>query len=116
MGLHEGLGPREPGSATYQPRPGVPAALRADVMQQSHGVRAYTPVMSTRNLPDQHGDLPRIGRPATSALLSAGITSLAEVAQWSERDLRALHGVGPKAIRLLREALADRGLSLHNDA
>jgi hypothetical protein len=29
-----------------------------------------------------------------------------------ERDLAQLHGVGPKALRILREALAERGLSL----
>jgi len=30
---------------------------------------------------------------------------------WTERDVLALHGVGPKAVRILREALAQRGLS-----
>jgi hypothetical protein len=29
----------------------------------------------------------------------------------AEQDLLRLHGVGPKAIRLLREALAEAGLS-----
>jgi hypothetical protein len=28
-----------------------------------------------------------------------------------ERELARLHGVGPKALRILREALAERGLS-----
>ena len=36
--------------------------------------------MSTRDLPEQIGDLPRIGRPANSALLTIGVTTLAEVA------------------------------------
>ena len=36
--------------------------------------------MSTRDVPAQLGDLPPIGRPANSALLHAGITSLAELA------------------------------------
>ena len=57
------------------------------------------------------GDLPRsIGRPATGALHAVGITTLAQVAERSEREVLALHGVGPKAVRLLREALYDRGL------
>lgn len=60
--------------------------------------------MSTR-------DLPPIGRPATSALLEAGITTLAQVAASSRRDLLAMHGVGPRAIRLLAEALSERGLT-----
>ncbi|MFO6451437.1 MULTISPECIES: hypothetical protein [unclassified Aeromicrobium] len=57
------------------------------------------------------GDLPTsIGRPATGALHAVGITTLAQVAERSEREVLALHGVGPKAVRLLREALSDRGL------
>ncbi|RCK69443.1 hypothetical protein DT076_11215 [Desertihabitans brevis] len=71
--------------------------------------------MSTRDVPEQVGDLPRIGRPATSALLSADLTTLEQVARWSERDLLALHGVGPRAVRLLQEALAERGLALADE-
>ena len=67
--------------------------------------------MSTRDTPAQIGDLPPIGRPANSALLLAGITSLAQVSQHPSSELLALHGVGPKAIRLLEAALAERGLS-----
>ncbi len=53
-----------------------------------------------------------IGRPATRALLGAGIDSLDLVAGRSEAELLALHGVGPKAVRVLKEELAGRGLSL----
>jgi predicted flap endonuclease-1-like 5' DNA nuclease len=67
--------------------------------------------MSTRHLPAQIGDLPPIGRPANGALLAAGITTLAQVAGHRRRDLLALHGVGPKAISILSDALAERGLS-----
>ncbi|MFT4189282.1 MAG: hypothetical protein QM621_11950 [Aeromicrobium sp.] len=57
------------------------------------------------------GDLPRaIGRPATSALHAAGITTLDEVAARPQAEIAALHGVGPKAVRLLGEALAERGI------
>ena len=35
-----------------------------------------------------------------------------QLPQWTERELLAIHGVGPKAIRILREELAARGLSL----
>ncbi|GAB3647108.1 helix-hairpin-helix domain-containing protein [Glycomyces tarimensis] len=55
------------------------------------------------------GDLPKgIGRPATRALANAGITTLDQVARLSDADLKALHGVGPKAVRMLREALDAR--------
>lgn len=60
-----------------------------------------------------HSDLPTaIGRPATRALLAAGITTLDDVAERSETELLALHGVGPKAVRILSEALAEQGRAL----
>ncbi|WP_146792872.1 helix-hairpin-helix domain-containing protein [Agrococcus baldri] len=68
--------------------------------------------MSTRGLPEQIGDLPKIGRPAASALLTIGVTTLDGVAAMGEAELLALHGVGPKAVRILREALEQRGSSL----
>lgn len=55
-------------------------------------------------------DLPRIGRPATNALANVGITTLDQIAAREPAELLALHGVGPKAIRILREALAERGV------
>ncbi len=59
------------------------------------------------------GDLPKaIGNPATRALVGAGITSLEGVVRLSERELHALHGVGPRAVRILSEALAASGRSL----
>lgn len=55
------------------------------------------------------GDLPKaIGRPATQALANAGITTLEQVAELSDSELNALHGVGPKAVRIIREALEAR--------
>lgn len=54
-------------------------------------------------------DLPAaIGKPATRALLGAGITTLDDVAARPEGELLALHGVGPKAIGILEAALAER--------
>lgn len=66
--------------------------------------------MSTRDTPARIGDLPAIGRPANTALLAIGVTTLEQVAQHRAAELLALHGVGPRAIRLLEEALAERGL------
>ncbi len=58
-------------------------------------------------------ELPRgIGRPATSALAVEGVTRLDQVARFTERELLALHCVGPKAVSLLKSELAARGLSL----
>jgi hypothetical protein len=57
-------------------------------------------------------DLPKIGAPATRALASIGVTTLVEVAERSEAELLALHGFGPRALGILREALAAQGLGL----
>ncbi|NKR99168.1 hypothetical protein GS473_21900 [Rhodococcus hoagii] len=65
---------------------------------------------------DTTGDLPAgIGRPATRALAQAGITTLEAVAQHSTKDLLALHGVGPKALRVLTDSLGERGLGFRTD-
>ena len=57
--------------------------------------------------------LPRsIGAPATRALTAAGYTELSQLAGVPATELAKLHGVGPKALRLLQEALDDRGMSL----
>ena len=59
------------------------------------------------------GGLPRtIGAPATRALTAAGYTSLSRLAGVPAAGLLALHGVGPKAIARLQEALQQQGLSL----
>lgn len=71
--------------------------------------------MSTRDVPEQVGDLPCIGRPATSALLQLDVTTLEQVARLRRSELLALHGVGPKAVRLLDDALAERGLAFAAD-
>ncbi|MFF9915487.1 DNA-binding protein [Streptomyces sp. NPDC013457] len=58
-------------------------------------------------------DLPRgIGAPATRALTAAGYTTLDALAGVPATELAALHGVGPKALRVLQESLEERGLSL----
>ena len=57
--------------------------------------------------------LPRsIGAPATRALTAAGYTELGQLADVPAAELAKLHGVGPKALRLLQEALKERGMSL----
>lgn len=48
--------------------------------------------------------LPKIGAPATRALADAGITRLSHLKGKREADLLKLHGVGQKAIQILREA------------
>ena len=60
-------------------------------------------------------ELPRIGAPATRALATIGVTRLGQLTAHRAVDLLALHGIGPRAIGLLRQALAEQGLSLRHD-
>ncbi|WP_412538343.1 DNA-binding protein [Longispora sp. K20-0274] len=53
-----------------------------------------------------------IGAPATRALTAAGYVDLDQLAGVPVAELRKLHGVGPKALRVLQEALEARGASL----
>ena len=54
--------------------------------------------------------LPAIGASTTRALTSAGLTTLEAVAAVPEQELAAMSGVGPVALRKLRDALAEHGL------
>ncbi|GAA1461100.1 hypothetical protein NE857_23515 [Nocardiopsis exhalans] len=74
-------------------------------------------VAAEHAVPGKVGDLPRgIGRPATQALVQAGFTTLAEVSSMTRPELLALHGVGPKAVRVLDEAFAEAGLKFSTPA
>jgi predicted flap endonuclease-1-like 5' DNA nuclease len=62
---------------------------------------------------DEKTNLPKIGQPATQALEAAGVTRMEQLCEWREKDLLKLHGVGPKAIRILKEVMAEKGLSFN---
>ncbi|MBX3061965.1 MAG: DNA-binding protein [Anaerolineae bacterium] len=61
--------------------------------------------------PKRGGFPPNLSQPALRALENAGYHNLNQLTAITEKDLLALHGMGAKGIRLLREALAERGLS-----
>lgn len=68
--------------------------------------------MAQNDRPQQSSDLPAtLAAPARRALASVGYTSLAQLSAASEAELLKLHGMGPKAIGQLREALAAQGLA-----
>jgi len=60
---------------------------------------------------NEEGDAfpPGMGKPAIRALETAGYTRLAQLTQVTEAELLQLHGMGPKAIGILREALKAAG-------
>ncbi|MBN8657776.1 MAG: DUF1801 domain-containing protein [Anaerolineae bacterium] len=56
-------------------------------------------------------NFPKIGSPATRALEAAGYTNLKQLTKVTEAEIAQLHGMGPKALRILSEALKAEGLS-----
>jgi hypothetical protein len=53
-------------------------------------------------------DFPKIGKPALRALQAAGFVPLEQLTGITELELSKLHGMGPKALSLLCEALLEK--------
>ena len=60
-------------------------------------------------------NFPKIGAPATRALEVAGYTNLKQLTRVTESEIAQLHGIGPKALRILHEALKAQDLSFKQD-
>ena len=58
-----------------------------------------------------NSNFPKIGSPATRALEAAGYTNLKQLTKVTETELAQLHGMGPKALGILRDTLKADGLS-----
>ncbi|MEU4243267.1 hypothetical protein [Actinoplanes sp. NPDC026619] len=69
-----------------------------------------------RSEPEPGIPLPHLGVAATRALTASGVVRLEQVAELSEGEVRALHGVGPYALRHLRTAMDAAGLAFRDDA
>jgi hypothetical protein len=54
--------------------------------------------------------LSTLAAPARRALENEGIATVRKLSQWTERDIRQLHGMGPSTIPKLRAALKRAGL------
>ena len=54
---------------------------------------------------------PKIGAPAMRALEAAGYSHLEQLTKVTEAELGQLHGMGTKALGILRETLKEKGLS-----
>lgn len=52
-----------------------------------------------------------IGKVAPRGLADAGYTRLKQLTKVTEAELLKIHGVGPKAVRILREVLKEKGMS-----
>jgi hypothetical protein len=68
--------------------------------------------MKSKQHEQQETDFPTgMGKPAQRALAGAGYVRLEQLTQVSEAEILELHGMGPKAMEVLRRALEARGLS-----
>jgi len=54
---------------------------------------------------------PRLGKVASRELALNGYTRYEQLTRVSAKELLRIHGIGPKAIRILEEELAARGLA-----
>ncbi|RPJ19024.1 MAG: hypothetical protein EHM33_30965 [Chloroflexi bacterium] len=96
--------------------PGGRIHLRFHILKQEKGDSVKT--TASKNKADSSGpsesDFPKISQPALRALTGAGIQRLEQLTKFSEAEIKQLHGMGPKALGQLGQALADRGLSFAN--
>lgn len=58
--------------------------------------------------------LPKLAAPARRALAGAGYTHLEQFAEATEFEVLRLHGMGPNAMNVLRDALKEHGLSFRD--
>jgi ERCC4-type nuclease len=83
--------------------------------KNQRSARALTTSTRKKSTPNKlagsvkEGFPPGIAQPALRALAGAGYTSLEQLTKVREADLSKLHGMGPKAIGIIRAALKARG-------
>ena len=68
------------------------------------------PICAAENKPES-GFLSLLSAPARGALEHEGIVTLAQLSKYSEKDILRIHGIGPKSLPTLRQALSDAGMS-----
>ncbi|MFJ7725314.1 RNA polymerase alpha subunit C-terminal domain-containing protein [Neobacillus sp. NPDC097160] len=63
----------------------------------------------------ENGFLSLLSAPARRALENNGITSLQELAKYSEKEILQFHGMGPASLPKLKSAMNENGLSFCNE-
>lgn len=63
---------------------------------------------------NKHEFPPSIGKVAYRNLISQGIMSLEQACKFTEKELLHIHGVGPKAVKIIKEELLKLNKSLKN--
>jgi hypothetical protein len=67
------------------------------------------------NAAPNDGFLSKLAGPARGALEHEGITTLEKLSQYTEKEILNIHGIGPKSIPTLKDALAEAGLTFRDD-
>ncbi|MDF2905143.1 MAG: hypothetical protein K0R34_464 [Herbinix sp.] len=57
----------------------------------------------------------KLGKPANRALQNNGIETIDQLTEYTEKELLALHGFGPKALGILQKVLEEEGLLLKEE-
>lgn len=72
--------------------------------------------MKTQKDHQQETNLPAgLAQPARRALAGIGIQRLEQLTNFSEAEIKQLHGIGPNALSQLRRALAENNLSFADE-
>lgn len=71
------------------------------------------PICDEERKPES-GFLSTLSAPARRALENHGITTLVQLATYSEKEILQLHGIGPASIPKLRASLEENGYSFKN--
>ncbi|HEY1037123.1 MAG TPA: DNA-binding protein [Candidatus Paceibacterota bacterium] len=77
--------------------------MKSKVSQKSENSKSAEPVRKS--------PFPKTSNPAERALEHAGIRSMKDLSKWTEKDVLALHGMGPKAFGILKNELKMMDLS-----
>lgn len=56
-------------------------------------------------------NIPKLAKPAQRALYNANLVSLEHLTTITEKEFSQLHGIGPNALKAVKEALTANGLS-----
>jgi ERCC4-type nuclease len=56
--------------------------------------------------------LKQLSGPAQRAIIDTGVKTVEELANMSEAEIKALHGIGPSAIQTIKMFMAENGMAL----
>lgn len=59
--------------------------------------------------------LSRFVKPVRGAFQQEGILSPEDLAKYSEKEILAIHGVGPKSVPVMKQVLSERGLEFKEE-